>query len=636
MITDNSSLQLGSYTATIVQSLGCSHGRIHRFKVRLDRLSSSHDHSDHSTGVDRSKLSNHIDLPDQPDSENSGNSGNLPSEWGLLRVGSATGLLQQELQLRTILGDYALIAPLLAHITVPNIADRLQNPSENPDTAIVNLETNTSIDADRAAAEFYPENPENTLPDATPNPDDRPSESNDYLEEEFYPEEPLPDDTGDRLLLLTALPDESQTLAHWLNTPHSLTDVLATIAQLCQVFCYFQQQHWCAIDLDPAMIEVSQPLRYFDLTSVYPAGIPLTSGLMGDYIAPEFAANPTPQSAHSTYTLGALLHRALYGGSSDPSAGLEFDQIAIPYLSQLLALCLSPIAEVRFSLLQLRTLLIENRNRFATPRVTWETASASTVGLSRQRLQNEDSYGLWQSERSDTSSQILAAVADGMGGMAAGEVASRVAIQTVFEQWQRFDDLPTEPTEPTDQRLRSVMEAANTAVTQAVQNGGTTLSVVFAEAQTLTIAHVGDSRIYLLRNAEIYQLSQDHSLVALLVASGQISEQDSQDHPDRNVLTKSLGSKKQLASGYIQISEPIHLQDGDIILLCSDGVWDCLSDADLLKQFQPANSSLNLKAAVQETIATVLYQGAPDNATLLALRCEIRLPDFIPTHLDLR
>jgi protein phosphatase len=251
-------------------------------------------------------------------------------------------------------------------------------------------------------------------------------------------------------------------------------------------------------------------------------------------------------------------------------------------------------------------------------------------------LQNEDSYGLWQSERSDTSSQILAAVADGMGGMAAGEVASRVAIQTVFEQWQRFDDLLTEPTEPADQRLRSVMEAANTAVTQAVQNGGTTLSVVFAEAQTLMIAHVGDSRIYLLRNAEIYQLSQDHSLVALLVASGQISEQDSQDHPNRNVLTKSLGSKKQLASGYIQISEPIHLQDGDIILLCSDGIWDCLSDADLLKQFQLANSSPALKVAVQETIATVLYQGAPDNATLLALRCEIRLRDFIPTHLDLR
>ncbi len=632
MIIENSSILLGSYTATIVQSLGCSHGRIHRFKVRLDRLPSSHDHSEHSTGADCSELSNNIDLPDQPDSENSGK---LPPEWGLLRVGSAMGLLQQELQLRTILGDYALIAPLLAHITVSNIADSLQNPSENPDTAIVNLETNTSMDAGMAEEEFYPENLENTPPDSTLTPD-RPSESSDYLEEEFYPEEPLPDDTGDRLLLLTALPDESKTLSYWLNTPHSLTDALATVAQLCQVFCYFQQQHWCVIDLDPAMIEVSQPLRYFDLTSVYPAGIPLTSGLMGDYIAPEFAANPIPQSAHSTYTLGALLHRALYGGSSDPSASLEFEQIAIPYLSQLLALCLSPIAEVRFSLLQLRTLLIENRNRFATPRVTWETASASTVGLSRQRLQNEDSYGLWQSERSDTSSQILAAVADGMGGMAAGEVASRVAIQTVFEQWQRFDDLLTEPTEPADQRLRSVMEAANTAVTQAVQNGGTTLSVVFAEAQTLMIAHVGDSRIYLLRNAEIYQLSQDHSLVALLVASGQISEQDSQDHPNRNVLTKSLGSKKQLASGYIQISEPIHLQDGDIILLCSDGIWDCLSDADLLKQFQLANSSPALKVAVQETIATVLYQGAPDNATLLALRCEIRLRDFIPTHLDLR
>ena len=85
-----------------------------------------------------------------------------------------------------------------------------------------------------------------------------------------------------------------------------------------------------------------------------------------------------------------------------------------------------------------------------------------------------------------------------------------------------------------------------------MRDGGTTLSITLAVGRDLAIAHVGDSRIYLLRQGEIRQLSEDHSLVAMLVASGQITPEESLDHPDRNVLTKSIGSKRRLSDGYVQ------------------------------------------------------------------------------------
>jgi protein phosphatase len=139
------------------------------------------------------------------------------------------------------------------------------------------------------------------------------------------------------------------------------------------------------------------------------------------------------------------------------------------------------------------------------------------------------------------------------------------------------------------------------------------------------VAHVGDSRIYLIRQGEISQLSEDHSLVAMMVASGQITLEESLEHPDRNVLTKSLGSKRTLSDGYVQDLRRtkqqllMTLEDGDILLLCSDGVWDLVSTDEIAKIF--ADSSL--QSAVDATIDQVLHRGASDNATLLALQCSI-------------
>ena len=631
MISENTLLQIEQLSITVLENIGQHNNQIHYFKVRLDS---------------QDIINNQI---------------------GMLRVGSATGLLQQELQLRETLGEYALVAPLLAQTTVSDISEILSVSSTANDTVVQTpidesltsnfnsgtsqetlLQTNEELEIDTPSkveteieaetVEAVEDVTENTIDSEVPSDgepisfsedtvqavdsdslksSDEPN-NGDYLEEEYYPEVPLPGNEGEQLLLLTEFPDDKLTLSNWLKNSPSPLEALKLSTQICQFFWYFHQKKWCFIDLDPDLIEVGKPIRCFDLTCAYPEAQRLTNGLIGTYCAPELAFNPTPEEKSSTYTIGALLYHTLHG--EPPNKDLESKECSVPLFSQLLGLSLSPILDERFSLLQLRSLLIQAYNTLDTVRVSWEIASESTVGLSPQRLHNEDSYGITQSDYETSGIVVLAALADGMGGLAQGEVASRLAVKTVI------DGLSGQLENIQNNRegwLVSLVEQANAVVSEKVQNGGTTLSLVLLESTKMSIAHVGDSRIYFVRDREIRQLSEDHSLVALLVASGQISEAESQQHPDRNVLTKSLGAKKRLSQGYVQTVTDIELQDGDVILLCSDGVWDLVNDQELMELFMPMTSTTVLQTAVNQGIKLVLKRGAPDNATLLALRCHI-------------
>ena len=631
MISENTLLQIEQLSITVLENIGQHNNQIHYFKVRLDS---------------QDIINNQI---------------------GMLRVGSATGLLQQELQLRETLGEYALVAPLLAQTTVSDISEILSVSSPANDTVVQTpidesltsnfnsgtsqetlLQTNEELEIDTPSkveteieaetVETVEDVTENTIDSEVPSDgepisfsedtvqavdsdslksSDEPN-NGDYLEEEYYPEVPLPGNEGEQLLLLTEFPDDKLTLSNWLKNSPSPLEALKLSTQICQFFWYFHQKKWCFIDLDPDLIEVGKPIRCFDLTCAYPEAQRLTNGLIGTYCAPELAFNPTPEEKSSTYTIGALLYHTLHG--EPPNKDLESKECSVPLFSQLLGLSLSPILDERFSLLQLRSLLIQAYNTLDTVRVSWEIASESTVGLSPQRLHNEDSYGITQSDYETSGILVLAALADGMGGLAQGEVASRLAVKTVI------DGLSGQLENIQNNRegwLVSLVEQANAVVSEKVQNGGTTLSLVLLESTKMSIAHVGDSRIYFVRDREIRQLSEDHSLVALLVASGQISEAESQQHPDRNVLTKSLGAKKRLSQNYVQTVTDIELQDGDVILLCSDGVWDLVNDQELMELFMPMTSTTVLQTAVNQGIKLVLKRGAPDNATLLALRCHI-------------
>ncbi|WP_339384335.1 protein phosphatase 2C domain-containing protein, partial [Microcoleus sp. LEGE 07076] len=488
-----------------------------------------------------------------------------------------------------------VVEPLDPSTTLPSTTLRERGElSENP-VSLVEVPQSCTADATNAASE--------------------------YLEEESYPEEEMCADESDRkLLLLTSLPEDNTTLQSWLGEDNSLESCLSITSQVCQFFRYIHKHGWCFVQILPQFIELGTPIKFLDLTGAYPLNEKLRSGLSENYAAPELAYGSHPiQEAMSSYTVGALLYHAIHKQPLSSTNQIDLKINPIPRIYQLLKIALSPLPEERFPLSQLLSLLVETRQSLQGTKIDWNVASRSTTGLSTSRLQNEDSYGIRQMQLSNSETLILGVVADGMGGMSQGEVASKLAVQTVLEE-----PIPAEfnTIEQKAAWLVSLVQKANESVATHVRDGGTTLSITLAVGGDLAIAHVGDSRIYLLRQGEIRQLSEDHSLVAMLVASGQITPEESLDHPDRNVLTKSIGSKRRLSDGYVQqLSRSdqnlsLALENGDILLLCSDGVWDLVSNAEIAQFF---THNKTLQTAVDEVINCVLQRGASDNATLLAL-----------------
>lgn len=525
---------------------------------------------------------------------------NIASEKpGLLRIGAIDSALKRELELRKKLGDYKLIAELLAH-SEDNITIDIKfdiKPQNTPE-----IETTISPIAEiDTTSEYLAE---------------------EYLAEEYYPETEISTNiSNQKLLILTYLPRENQTLETWLKTEHTLEESLLITGQICQLFRYIYQREWCVINILPQFIKIGTPIEFFDLTNAYPVDEILTSGLVGNYCDPELAYCKSPiQETMSSYTVAALLYQIIHKQTLPTDQEIEISPI--PIIHQILKICLSTLLEERFTLEQLLQILVSTRQEISTPKINWEMASSSTVGLSINRLKNEDNYGIKYQKISDTETIILAAIADGMGGMSQGELASKLAIKTVLET-AIFPEYPT--IEQYQEWLTNLFTQANETVSNQVKEGGTTLSVIFAKSQQLIISHVGDSRIYLLRQGEIKQLSEDHSLVAMLVASGQITPSESLEHPDRNVLIKSIGTKRRLSDGYVQNLKQttpelsMQLAHQDILLLCSDGVWDVVSKNELEEIFT-IDHDQNLQTSVNLTINKVLERGASDNATLLALQ----------------
>jgi protein phosphatase len=609
------------------------------------------------------------------------NKDNEPEETlGLLRVGSAEGGLKRELQLRELLGKHKMVSELLTYQTSTeflsqnnhqeeligdnNNQEYIVNNNQNSVDNLPNLESEISPNLEINEAndlekveENSPDNQlvlaaEKDLGDDKENPDlqeslesesnnqqiekeneAETSEESQYLEEEYYELEPEIYQ-GEKILILTELPTPEETLKSWLEKNTSLRESLLLVSQLTQFFRQVIDKNWCFVSLLPQFIKQSQqgnPIQFFDLTTIYPLGEKLDLGLIGDYYPPEISTGEEIREKMSTYVVGCVLYQALHHQLPpryddqliNLEKNLDLEIQKIPLIYQILSISLSPVFQNRFALSQLLDLLISTRKYYETQSIRWEMSSRSTVGLSPSRLQNEDNYGIIQNCASNEQPFILAVVADGMGGMAKGEVASKSAVETILNSPIRAD---LNTPQKCSQWLTSLVWDANKAVSAKVRNGGTTLSMVMAMEQKLYLAHVGDSRVFLLRNGIICQLSEDHSVVAMLLATDQISYEESLNHPDRNMLTKSLGSNPILPQNYVQnlsrFGEDLflNLENGDIILLCSDGVWDLVNGAQLAENFTNQD---NLHLAVTQTMEQVIEKGAHDNATLIALKCHI-------------
>jgi serine/threonine protein phosphatase PrpC len=230
--------------------------------------------------------------------------------------------------------------------------------------------------------------------------------------------------------------------------------------------------------------------------------------------------------------------------------------------------------------------------------MTYTWASGSHVG--RIRSSNEDSV---HPETAGTADELLAVVADGMGGAAAGEVASATALDAVLSA-------DTDVAE----RVRSANRAVHALATarRELAGMGTTVTAVRLEPDgTARFGHVGDSRAYLLRDGRLEQLTADHTVVAEWMATGAITAEEAKTHPRRGMLTRSVG----VAPEVVVDSFTQHLEPGDRMLLCSDGLNGMISDdtiASLLGEGEP-------EVAVWRLIEAANSAGGHDNVTVLVI-----------------
>jgi protein phosphatase len=559
-------------------------------------------------------------------------------ELGLLRVSHTKGNLQQEIELRNDLANYGMISELLTYKLFDNLTlnfnkknnkkiQTIEKESKQSEAKLSNLDgkQTTNQDSERLDSDLFSDILE--IDEYSPIRLDSKKEEiteteEEYLEEEYYPEEDfILEKSEQKLVVLTTFPKQKNTLAEWLNHSHSNLEYLTTAVQICQCLSYLSQKGWYCLNLLPEFITIGKPLKLYDLTHIYSKEKTLKNGLLGKYSAPELSYEREINQSASIYVIGALLYQ-FFTKQTPQLEDFKFELIP-PRIQQILKNCLSPITEERYSLEQLLKLLIETRNELRRVTVKWKIAKQSSLGLSLKRLTNEDSYGI-KIQEINQNIILLAGVADGMGGLAQGELASQLAIQTLLETPLNFD---TNNIENQQEWLIEIFNLANHNINQNIKEGGTTFSAILAVNDQLIISHVGDSRIYLLRDNKLIQLSEDHSLVNMLLASEQITEEESKNHPDRNVLIKSLGSKPILSNGYVQTftktmnQSHLTLKNNDLLILCSDGVWDLITNKELIELFSSKN---NLEKSVNQTIDLILKRGASDNATLLVLQCQIQ------------
>ena len=250
------------------------------------------------------------------------------------------------------------------------------------------------------------------------------------------------------------------------------------------------------------------------------------------------------------------------------------------------------------------------------------TTCSARTDLGRKRTLNEDSYVVQEENR-------LFVVADGMGGHAAGEVASAMAVETIGDffaltnsseditwPFEIDENLPIEAN-----KLKTAIRLANrnihrSAIEQHRLEGmGTTIVgvTVMPEQNRVCVGHVGDSRAYLVREGELWSLTTDHSWVNVQVMLGQITEEEARYHPMKNIITRALGTKED-------VEVDITVRDvypGDSILLCSDGLSGMVDEKDILQTVLSRKEDLD--KATEELIRRANAHGGDDNITVILI-----------------
>jgi protein phosphatase len=225
---------------------------------------------------------------------------------------------------------------------------------------------------------------------------------------------------------------------------------------------------------------------------------------------------------------------------------------------------------------------------------------AAVTDPGRRRRRNEDSYVI---------EPPLFAIADGMGGAQAGEVASRLATVALKETGTEANG---------EERIFDLIQEANRRVydrssTDPNTSGmGTTITVALVEDERVAFGHVGDSRAYLIRDATMEQLTEDHSLVNELLKTGRLSREEAESHPQRSVITRALGTDPDVDVDTFTIAA----REGDLFLLCSDGLTDMVSEDSILSVVERNRNDID--DALRALVRAANKAGGEDNITVVA------------------
>ncbi|MHB8232015.1 MAG: PP2C family protein-serine/threonine phosphatase [bacterium] len=352
-----------------------------------------------------------------------------------------------------------------------------------------------------------------------------------------------------------------------------------------------------------------------------------------DMVAPEVLRHEQATGKEGVYVLGLLAVRFLTGKNVSSYGNINISDyisnIKVPGFPQFIDKTLVQ-AEERFTIEDAFNYLKNIREERKIP-LRFDIGMSSTVGLNKDRQIDEDSCGYVIENTLDSNGKHLllkACLADGMGGMSAGEVASKAAVtgflKTETGLFSELDDLA----------LYLAWQANKNVFDElAGKDGGCTFTGVVFKNETFALAHVGDSRAYLWTGSkaepELIKLTMDHSYVALMVLSGNMTEEEAKNSPDRNKILKSLGSLRNKQDDYIDgLQKTLGkktwiLENNDILIIICDGIWSEIEQKDfknILKDSANSNDRSNAQYIADKLTALAVEKGAYDNASALIIK----------------
>ncbi|HYM01273.1 MAG TPA: Stp1/IreP family PP2C-type Ser/Thr phosphatase [Blastocatellia bacterium] len=417
--------------------------------------------------------------------------------------------------------------------------------------------------------------------------------------------------------------------------------------QLCAIAERFHKLNWTHNGFEPytILLDNNNKVRLLGFDRARPTGTPVSKSPIfpsRGYTAPElFELGGAYDQRADVYSIGALLQSLLTGERIESGEGTCIYPIAtiFPQFERILTKALAEDPADRFQTVsELKTALAD----LSLP-VVLQSGHFTDVGLIREL--NEDSVlalNLTQYFESVQTQIGLYVVSDGMGGEAAGEIASRVTVRAIAE-WvteklisaslkSTHNERIVAPTHTGGLRL-TVADGNDMATTEmlkaAVMNAnqevlaysnshpaerglGATVTVAMIVGDVLTVANVGDSRCYLLSGDSLEQLTEDHSLVQKMINTGNLSRSEAKVHPYRNVIYRSIGGDEQIEIDIIRRK----LSSGDILLLCSDGLTGMLSD-DQIRDILMVNPDPNI--AAKELVVNANANGGEDNTSVIVV-----------------